>query len=106
MLMPHERESLEESRSQAADTRMPTAISGYIGCITAYSYFKTDDDVIMKVILFLTFVCTVVFLLMNGITFFEAQFKIAMLTRRAKKNERRFYKEMYVYQDHLVQTKR
>jgi len=105
MLNPYERETLNQSRSEAADTRTPTAIASYVVCITVFSFTNTDD-VVSKWMLAPAIGVTVFFLVLNGYIFFSAQLSIIQLTMRSKRGEKQFFDSLEKYRWKELQEKR
>jgi len=105
MLNPHERETLESSRSDAAETRKPAAVAGYVVWLTVYSFNQTDDST-FKWMLVPAIGVTVFYLVLNGYIFFSAQLTIMQLTMRSKQVERNFHENIEHFRQKELQVKK
>jgi len=105
MLQPHERELLNHSRSEAAETRVPTAIAAYVVWITVYGFIHTND-VTLKWMLTPAIGVTVFYLVLNGYIFFSSQLTVMQLTMRSKKVEMNFHESLDRYKLKEFQEKK
>ena len=96
MLLPHEGEKLKESRSKVRETRIPTAIAGYIVVITAYSCISTSNFG-LRILLCVALFVAIFYFFMTSLEFFAAHVTIAKLVIKTKVNEKNFFKDVDKY---------
>jgi len=101
MLLPHDRENLENAYSEVASTRIVTAICGSLTGFAIYNCVTANDIGHRFTLGFAVFV-TAFFFFFHGSIFFEAHLTIFKLEVRSRLNERTFFKQLDMHREELI----